>query len=285
MSWTGWHLLLVLSVPGCNSASYGVDWAVIGVIHAYHAWHAYFGFDTSGGTYGLINALMSIGTIYGAPFLSLSDIWGRRTVTFIGNLFVLVAALMQGLSTDLRLFMAVRFLLGFGSGIMTSSQYMGEISPTHLRGRLVGIVGACFQVGSLSMTAAMIGLSNISGNWSWRIPLLMVTIFPAITCLTIFFWSPETPRYYIMRGQREKAKEVIAKYHTTSGNIDEPLVEIVVSQIENSLETDTTRFKDFYDYRVFFTKGVRYRLLVLILHSIFQQWNGGGIISYYVSTL
>lgn len=30
---------------------------------------------------------------------------------------------------------------------MASSQYMGEISPTYLRGRLVGIVGACFQVG------------------------------------------------------------------------------------------------------------------------------------------
>lgn len=71
-----------------------------------------------------------------------------------------------------------------------------------------------------------------------------------------------------MRGQREKAKEVIAKYHITSGNIDEPLVEIVISQFENSLETDSTRVRDFYDYRVFFMQGVRYRLLVRTLYSI-----------------
>lgn len=33
---------------------------------------------------------------------------------------------------------------------------------------------------------------------------------------------------------------------------------------------------------MFFTKKVRYRLLVLVLYSIFQQWNGGGIISQYL---
>jgi hypothetical protein len=175
--------------------------------------------------------------------------------------------------------------MGFGTALMSSSQYIGEISPIHLRGRMVGFFGACFQVGSLAMLGAMVGLSNLPGNKSWRIPLILEAIFPAIVCLTIYVLTPESPRYYVMRGNRQKAKEVIAKYHTTSTSINEPIVDIVVTQIEESLENDQNSYRSFWDYRVFFTKIARYRLLVLVLYSIFQQWNGGSIITYYVSLL
>uniref|UniRef100_A0A093VJ78 Lactose permease n=1 Tax=Talaromyces marneffei PM1 TaxID=1077442 RepID=A0A093VJ78_TALMA len=256
-SWTGFRLCLIMFVQGCNQAGYGIDWGVIG-------------------------ALMSVGNIAGAPFLSLADVIGRRGINFIGNMIVIVAAIMQGCAPNLSVLMAGRFLLGFGSAMMSSSQYMGEIAPVHLRGRLVGIFGACFQVGSLVMGGVMLGLSKISGNWSWRIPFLLEALFPLIVCLTIFVLTPETPRYYMMRGQREKAKQIIAKYHTTSGDVNEPIVNIVINQMEESLENKRAGFRNFWDYRVFFTKAVRYRLLVLILYSVFQQWNGGSIISYYM---
>ena len=148
--------------------------------------------------------------------------------------------------------------------MMSSSQYMGEIAPVHLRGRLVGIFGACFQVGSLVMGGVMLGLANIPGNWSWRVPFLLEALFPLIVCITIFLLTPESPRYYVMRGQIEKAKQVIAKYHTTSGDVNEPIVGIVINQMEESLENERAGFRNFWDYRVFFTKAVRYRLLVLV---------------------
>ncbi|GAM38447.1 hypothetical protein TCE0_033r09176 [Talaromyces pinophilus] len=281
-SWTGFRLCLIMFVQGCNQAGYGIDWGVIGGINAFPALHSYFGFGTSGGVVGTITALMSVGNIAGAPFLSLADVIGRRGINFIGNLIVIAAAIMQGCAPNIKVLMAGRFLLGFGSAMMSSSQYMGEIAPVHLRGRLVGIFGACFQIGSLVMGGVMLGLANISGNWSWRIPFLLEALFPLIVCLTIFILTPESPRYYVMRGQVEKARQVIAKYHTTSENVNEPIVGIVINQMEESLENERAGFRNFWDYRVFFTKAVRYRLLVLILYSVFQQWNGGGIISYYV---
>lgn len=281
-SWTGFRLCLIMFVQGCNQAGYGIDWGVIGGINAFPALHSYFGFGTSGGTVGTITALMSVGNIAGAPFLSLADVIGRRGINFIGNLIVIVAAVMQGCAHNLPVLMAGRFILGFGSAMMSSSQYMGEIAPVHLRGRLVGIFGACFQIGSLVMGGVMLALSKIEGNWSWRVPFLLEALFPVIVCLTIFFLTPETPRYYMMRGQREKAREVIARYHTTSGDVNEPIVNIVINQMEESLENEKSGFRNFWDYRVFFTKAVRYRLLVLVLYSVFQQWNGGSIISYYM---
>ncbi|KAJ5918783.1 hypothetical protein N7454_009927 [Penicillium verhagenii] len=282
-SWTGVRLGLIMFVQGCNQAGYGVDWGVISGIDSLTAWHDYFGFGTAGSTYGLMNALMSIGTVCGAPFMAYADVIGRRGINFTGNAIVIFAALLQGCAINLNMFMAGRFFMGFGTALMSSSQYIGEISPIHLRGRMVGFFGACFQVGSLTMLGAMIGLDSLPGNKCWRIPLILEALFPAIVCLTIFVLTPESPRWYIMKGQREKAKQVIAKYHTTSGDINQPIVDIVVTQIEESLENDRAGFSAFWDYRVFFTKTVRYRLFVLTLYSIFQQWNGGGIITYYMT--
>ncbi|KAL3455305.1 general substrate transporter [Aspergillus heterothallicus] len=281
-SWAGLRLCGILFVMGCNQAGFGVDWGVIGGINAIPAWHDYFGFGTSGGTYGLLNAMMQIGTVCGAPFLALSDVIGRRSVNFIGNLFVIVACVMQATAPTIKVFIGGRFIMGFGSALLSSSQYVGEISPVHLRGLMVGIFGACFQIGSLVMTGSMMAISRIEGDFAWRLPLYLNMVFPALVCLGLYTLCPESPRYYIQRGNRDAAKRVIARYHTTSGDIDQPIVNIVVSQMEASIENDRAGHQKFWDYSVFLKKTVHYRLLVLALYSVFQQWNGGGIITYYM---
>lgn len=178
--------------------------------------------------------------------------------------------------------MAGRFLLGFGSALMSSPQYVAEVAPTHIRGRPVGFFGACFQVGSLCMNAGLIGFSKIEGDWGWRIPLLLEGLFPLIVCCTIYFLTPESPRYLILKGKRDQARKAIARYQTTEGdNLDHPLVEVVTRQIEESLENETSN-RELWDFRGFFKKGARSRLLVIVLYSIFQQWNGSGIIGQYL---
>ncbi|KAL2818834.1 general substrate transporter [Aspergillus granulosus] len=281
-SWTGVRLLGILFVMGCNQAGFGVDWAVIGGINSIDAWHDYFGFGTSGGTYGLLNALMNIGTVCGSPFLALSDVFGRRSVNFAGNIFVIAASVMQATAPNIKVFMGGRFLMGFGSALLSSSQYVGEISPLHLRGLMVGIFGSAFQIGSLAMTGSMMAISKIDGDLAWRLPLYLNMVFPALVALGLYTLCPESPRYYIQRGNRDAAKQVVARYHTTSGDIDQPIVNIIVSQMEASIENDRAGHQKFWDYSVFLKKTVHYRLLVLVLYSVFQQWNGGGIITYYM---
>ncbi|TGO87157.1 hypothetical protein BPOR_0246g00060 [Botrytis porri] len=283
-SWTSFRIYLMMFVQGCGAAGYGIDWAVISGINAFKPWHTYFGFGTSGVTYGTLNALMTIGTICGAPFMAFADIIGRRGINFTGNFIVLVASFLQAFSVNMPMFMAGRFFLGFGSALMSSPQYVAEVAPTHLRGRLVGLFGACFQVGSLCMNAGLIGLARIESDWCWRIPLVLEGLFPLIVCLFIYPLTPESPRYLIMRGQMEKAKRVIAKMHTTEGNnVDHPLVTIVANQIEKSLQNERQSNHAWWDYRVLFHgRPAQYRVLVLVLYSIFQQWNGGGIIGQYL---
>ncbi|RAL64150.1 hypothetical protein DID88_002043 [Monilinia fructigena] len=232
-SWTTFRLFLMMFVQGCGAAGFGIDWAVISGINAFKPWHAYFGFGTSGVTYGTLNALMTIGTVCGAPFMAFADIIGRRGINFAGNFIVLFASLLQAFSINISMFMAGRFFLGFGSALMSSPQYVAEVAPTHLRGRLVGLFGACFQVGSLCMNAGLIGLANIESK------LVLENSF----------------------GTRR----------------------IVAEQIEDSLQNERQNNRSYWDYRVLFHgRSARYRLFVLVLYSIFQQWNGGGVIGQYL---
>jgi hypothetical protein len=85
-----------------------------------------------------------------------------------------------------------------------------------------------------------------------------------------------------MKGRKEEAAKVIARYHTTEGNnIEHPLVKAVVQQMEDSIANSTNL--DVWDWRGFVKKGARSRVAVLVCYSIFQSWNGGGIIGQYLS--
>lgn len=120
----------------------------------------YFGFPNSGAILGTINGLMTIGNFCGAPFLALGDVIGRRGVNFAGNIIVIIAALVQGLAPNLAALMVGRFLLGFGSSMASAPQYVAEVAPLHLRGRLVGFFGTFFQFGSVIMIGAMTGFTK-----------------------------------------------------------------------------------------------------------------------------
>ncbi|ORY59292.1 sugar transporter [Pseudomassariella vexata] len=282
-SWTGLRICGIMFVMGCNQAGYGIDWAVVGGINAFDSWHDYFGFGEAGVILGTMNALMTIGTFVGAPFLALGDTFGRRGVNFVGNALVVAAALLQGLAPNLPCFFVGRLLLGFGTALCTAPQYMAEIAPVHLRGRLVGIFGACFQVGSIVMNAAMMGFTQWNSDWQWRAPLLLEGLFPFLVCVFIYILCPESPRYLVMKGKREQARHVVAKYMTTHNDENAPIVPLVLAQIEESLEESNTGVRAAWDYRIFFTKQVGYRTMVLLIYSLFQQWNGGGIIGNYLT--
>jgi hypothetical protein len=86
-----------------------------------------------------------------------------------------------------------------------------------------------------------------------------------------------------MKGKHEEARAVIAKYMTTNEDTNSPIVGLVMTQIAESLEESNTGVRAAWDYRVFFTRKVGYRTMVLLVYSIFQQWNGGGIIGQYLS--
>ncbi|PNH40843.1 hypothetical protein VD0004_g6207 [Verticillium dahliae] len=279
----GFRMVLILLVMGMNQAGYGIDWGVISSINSNDMWHEYYGFGNSGHIIGVINALMTIGATVGAPFLSFADRWGRRSVNFAGCALTVIAAIIQAMAPNTGVLIFGRFVLGFGTALCTSSQYIAEVAPPHMRGRIVGVFGACFQVGSMAIIGIMAAISDWHSNWQWRTAFFIQALFPAFVCCTIFFLCPESPRFLVMSGQKEKARKVIADHMTTSGDPNSSFVDLMMYQMDESIETSAVGFRAVWDFRVFFTKGAGYRTFILLVYSIFQSWNGGGIIGLYLS--
>ncbi|KAG7053081.1 sugar transporter [Colletotrichum scovillei] len=280
---TGLYIFGYMLVMGCNQAGFGIDWGVISGINSNDRWHDFYGFGNAGVIISTINALMQIGGFLGAPFLSCADVLGRRGVNFLGNALVIIAAIMQAMAPNLACLFIGRLVLGFGTALCTAPQYVAELAPVHLRGRLVGVFGACFQVGSLMMIGIMMGLTNWDSDWQWRMAFFIQAIFPLFVCVTIYFLCPESPRFLYMRGKKEEARRVVARYMTTDNDINHEIVDLMILQIEESIETTKAGFRATWDFRVFFTKAVWFRTVVLAVYAVFQQWNGGGIIGYYLA--
>ena len=98
-------------------------------------------------------------------------------------------------------------------------------------------------------------------------------------------FMPHSPRWLISKGRSEQAKQVLAKQHA-NGDLDDPLVEFEMQEITNALETEhaigktQSPFSGWHDF--ISTPGNRKRLWVIVHVGVGAQWNGVGIVSYYL---
>src|ERR1700710_1531825 len=66
-------------------------------------------------TRGLLNAIMSVGSILALPITPyIADIFGRRVGVITGCLIMIVGVVIQSAAVNIGMFIAARFLIGFG---------------------------------------------------------------------------------------------------------------------------------------------------------------------------
>jgi MFS family permease len=67
---------------------------------------------------GLLNAIMSVGSIVALPIVPyVADYLGRRTGVMIGCVIMILGVVLQSISINLSMFIAARFFIGFGVAI------------------------------------------------------------------------------------------------------------------------------------------------------------------------
>lgn len=241
-----------------------------------------FHVGTSGSGIGVIVSALSIGSAAGALFQWLSDVIGRRGVTFLGNVIMIVGVVLQAVAPDVACFVVGRITVGVGATLTSAvgPLYMSEIAPSCYRGMLVGVYVSCFFIGCIAMACALLGGSYISGNWSWRMPILLQLVSSGLVVLLVYLITPESPRFLVARGKVDEAREVIAKYHTTSERIDDPIVTAEIQQIQESLSRIDNKP---WDFRTFWNnRAGKRRLWIIFLYSFFQNWNGSSLLSAYL---
>ncbi len=133
-------------------------------------------------------------------------------------------------------FILYRILCGVGVGIasMLSPLYIAEIAPSQIRGRLVSFNQLSIVLGMLlvyfvNWWIASQGDETWIRTTGWRLMLVSEAV-PAVLFLGLLTLVPDTPRWYVMKGRVDQARELLgrlvgeAEAHTTLTEIRESLV-------------------------------------------------------------
>ena len=143
-----------------------------------------------------------------------------------------------------------------------------------------------YYIGSILSSWVTFGtLQNIpDSSWSWRLPSLLQGAVPALFFIPICL-MPQSPRWLVSQGRREEAQQILAKQHA-NGRLDDPLVALELQEITAALEYEYAINKNRSVFsgwgEIVSTPGNRKRLFIIVHVGVGAQWNGVGIVSYYL---
>lgn len=137
--------------------------------------------------------------------------------------------------------------------------------------------------GAIVASSAARGADNLTGVISWSIPVWLQLLFSGIIVILVFF-LPESPRWLYVNRRFDAAKRMLTKYHG-EGNPDSIWVTLQLREYEEYLEMDGSD-KRWWDYSALFrSRSSRYRLLCNVMISVFGQWAGNSVLSYFLSAV
>src|SRR5678810_619281 len=119
---------------------------------------------------GFATGSLALGAIVGCLVAGkVSDKWGRKPGLLIAAAVFALSSVGMALSPSRDVFIAARFCAGIGVGMasMLSPMYIAEISPAHLRGRMVAINQLTIVIGILVTNLINYTIRN-NGDDAWR---------------------------------------------------------------------------------------------------------------------
>ncbi|KAG9506315.1 hypothetical protein J7337_003298 [Fusarium musae] len=137
--------------------------------------------------------------------------------------------------------------------ISSVTLWMTEIAPPSIRGILVGLVGASLLFGYASSLWVGYGFYFFKSSNAWRVPFVFQG-FPALLLLVLLYWLPESPRWLMLQGRHDQARENLLKLHTPEE------VDVEFLQIRTQVEIDKTLPSSYW--AMFTNRNYRKRTLI-----------------------
>jgi len=239
----------------------------------------------------LVTSILSAGTFFGAIIAGdVADRFGRRPTIIIGCFIYIVGVIIQiAESSGLALICAGRAIAGIGVGFVSAIiiLYMSEICPRKVRGALVSGYQFCITLGLLIASVVNYAVRNRADSGSYRIPIGIQFAWGLILGTGLFF-LPESPRYFVKKGEVEKARGVLSRLRgqpRDSEYIEVELSEIVANaDYERQMNPYTTYFASWsacFSGGLWNAKSNLRRTILGTSLQMMQQWTGVNFIFYY----
>ncbi|CAM1510154.1 Fc.00g004890.m01.CDS01 [Cosmosporella sp. VM-42] len=232
---------------------------------------------------GISIASYNLGCFLGAIVtIFIGDKLGRRKMIFLGTAIMVIGALLQASAFTLEHFIIGRIITGLGNGGNTSTvpMWQSEACSANKRGKMVMIEGALITGGIMISYWVDFGLSYAPGSVAWRFPLAFQIVF-CLFILAFVMGLPESPRWLVLKGREEEAREVIAAL--ANKETHDPYVENEFKAIK---ETAEEMNKGSYSDLFLRNKNRNLHRTVLgYVNQMFQQISGINLITYYAAQI
>lgn len=219
--------------------------------------------------------------VLGSGFLS--DKYGRKFMLIVSGILFAISAIGCAFSNSFTELIYYRLIggLAFGIASMVAPLYISEVSPAKQRGKLVSVYQLAITVGILLAYFSNYWTSN--GNTqnqdssfsivqlfyneeAWR-GMFINELFPILLFLTCLLFIPRSPRWLLVKNNKEKATEIALKYGI---------------EIENTSVNSASEKISFSTL----IKGVYKRpMTIAIFLMVFSQICGINAIIYYGPTI
>ncbi len=220
----------------------------------------------------VVVAAVLIGALFGsAAGGKLADRFGRRKVLIVSAAIFAIGSIASSEAPNMYFLIAGRIVLGsaIGAASFIAPLYISEISPGTHRGRLVSINQIGLTGGILISYVVAYALSGIHG-WRWMFRLGVV---PALALFSGMLFMPESPRWLLLHGFRDKARAILKEI------LDKKEAEEEFQEIQKSTGFQANSWADLFSPRI------RPALVLGIGLAVFQQVTGINTIIYYAPTI
>ncbi|MFH8445767.1 sugar porter family MFS transporter [Streptomyces sp. NPDC018026] len=278
------HVIFIAAAAAMGGFLFGYDSSVInGAVEAIRD-----RYDVGSAVLAQVIAVALIGCAIGAATAGrIADRIGRIRCMQIAAVLFTVSAVGSALPFALWDLAMWRVIGGFAIGMASviGPAYIAEVSPPAYRGRLGSFQQAAIVIGIAVSQLVNWGLLNAAGGdqrgelmglEAWQV-MLGVMVIPAVLYGLLSFAIPESPRFLISVGKRERAKKILEEVEGKDVDFDAR-----VTEIEHAMHSEEkSSFKDLLGGSFFFKPIV----WIGIGLSVFQQFVGINVAFYYSSTL
>ncbi len=209
----------------------------------------------------------------------ISDRFGRRLAMFLAAAMFLASGIGTAVSSDIWIFVFFRVIGGVGIGIASIStpMYIAEITPAHVRGRMVA-VNQIAIVGGIALTSFINYFIAKAGDQAWLIQsgwrwMFGMGIAPSVLFGLLLLWIPESPRWLIEMKREARAGEILGKV----GGKEFADSELAGIKAAISREKGT--------WGELFSSRLRRPLFVGIALAVLQQVTGINVFLYFGATI
>ncbi|MCA0933878.1 sugar porter family MFS transporter [Lutimonas saemankumensis] len=271
------NIYFVTIVITLGGLLFGYDTGVINGTQFYFSKY----FELTGWLKGFIVSSALLGALLGAASAGIiSKAIGRKKSLIIAAIFFAVSAWGSGLpemlpeSMALMVFFRILGGIAIGMASMNAPMYIAEISPAENRGTLVTYYQMAVVIGFFVVFLVTYFIGNglteqQNIDYGWRY-MFWSELVPALAFLLLLFMVPKSPRWLMIKGKEEEAKNVLVAIHGQE-TADREFVEIKESiEKEGSIEKVSI-----------FKKSLFPIVIIGTVLSILQQFTGINAVLYY----